>query len=209
MTSNNLISDRQYGSVKGISTSLQLLKVLEEWTQILDRGGGIDCVYCDFQKAFDKVPYRRLMAKIWSYGIRGKLYRWIETFLTKREQNVAVNGQKSSKNLVLSGVPQGSVLGPLLFVIFINDLHAAVENQAWMFADDTKFYQAVNCKEDSESLQNDLYSLEDWSKKWLLPFHPKKAKLLKFGRAKKLERKYYAERGKLLPISSDNTETHS
>ena len=73
MTSNNLISDRQYGFVKGRSTSLQLLKVLEEWTQILDRGGGIDCVHCDFQKAFDKVPYRRLMAKIWSYGIRGKL----------------------------------------------------------------------------------------------------------------------------------------
>ena len=66
MTSNNLISDRQYGFVKRRSTSLQLLKVLEEWTQILDRGGGIDCVYCDFQKAFDKVPYRRLMTKIWS-----------------------------------------------------------------------------------------------------------------------------------------------
>ena len=207
MTSNNLISDRQYGFVKGRSTSLQLLKVLEEWTQILDRGGGIDCIYCDFQKAFDKVPYRRLMAKIWSYGIRGKLYQWIETFLANRKQHVAVNGQKSSKNLVLSGVPQGSVLGPLLFVIFINDLPAAVENEAWMFADDTKIYQEVNCKEDGESLQNDFYRLEDWSKKWLLPFHPKKAKILKFGRAKKLEREYYAERGKLLPTSSDNTET--
>ena len=120
---------------------------------------------------------------------------------------MAVNGQKSSKNLVLSGIPQGSVLGPLLFVIFINDLPAAVENEAWMFADDTKIYQEVNCKEDGESLQNDLYRLEDWSKKWLLLFHPKKAKILKFGRAKKLEREYYAERGKLLPISSDNTET--
>ena len=147
------------------------------------------------------------MAKIWSYGIRRKLYRWIETFLTNRKQHVAVNGQKSSKNLVLRGVPQGSVLGPLLFVIFINDLPAAVENEACMFADDTKIYQEVNCKENGESLQNDLYRLEDWSKKWLLPFHPKKAKFLKFGRAKKLKREYYAERGKLLPISSDNTET--
>ena len=160
MTSNNLISDRQYGFLKGRSTSLQLLKVLEEWTQILDRGRGIDCVYCDFQKAFDKVPHRRLMAKIWSYGIRGKLYRWIETFLTNRKQHVAVNGQKSSKNLVLSGVPQVIVLGPFLFVIFINDLPAAAENEAWMLADDTKIYQEVNCKEDGESLQNDLYRLE-------------------------------------------------
>ena len=91
------------------------------------------------------------------------------------------------------------------------DLHkrptCTVENEAWMFADDTKIYQELNCKEDGESLQNDLYRLEDWSKKWLLPFHPKKAKILKFGGAKKLEREYYPERGKLLPISSDNTET--
>ena len=207
MTSNNLISDRQYGFVKGRSTSLQLLKVLEEWTQILDRGGGIDCVYCDLQIAFDKVSYRKLMAKIRSYGIWRKFYRWIETFLTNRKQHVAVNGQKSSKNLVLSGVSRASVLGPLLFVIFINNLPAAVENDAWMFADDTKMYQEVNCKEDGESLQNDLYRIEDWRKKWLLPFHLKKAKILKFGRAKKLEREYYAEQGKLLPVSSIITDT--
>ena len=127
MTSNNLISDRQYGFVKGRSTSLQLLKVLEEWTQILDRGGGIDCVYCDFQKAFDKVPYRRLMAKIWSYGIRGKLYRWIETSPDKQE---ATCGCQRSKNVQQSSL-EWSPAGKRSRATSFSDLHKRPTCSCW------------------------------------------------------------------------------
>ena len=116
---NDLFSNRQYGFLKGRSTVLQLLRITEEWKSNLDLGQ-IDCVYMDFEKAFDKVPHRCLINKLYSYGINSKIISWITDFLDKRQFRVTVNGKFSTWHDVINGIPQGSILGPLLFIIYIN-----------------------------------------------------------------------------------------
>ncbi len=182
MKRNKLFSNKQFGFIQGRATTLQLLNVLDRWTEIIDKKGSIDVIYMDFQKAFDKVPHHRLVKKIESYGIKGDLLVWIKDFLRYRKQQVVVNGQKSRRMDVTSGIPQGSVLGPLLFVIFINDLPDAIENcETFMFADDTKLFRQVSTKEEALMLQSDLNRLETWSNDWLLKFHPQKCKVMTIG----------------------------
>ena len=123
---NSLLSDKQVGFLVGRSTVLQLLRVIDRWTEILDKGGFIDAIFCDFKKAFDTVPHNRLMDLLSYYGIGDPVFPCISDFLKDRKQHITVNGSKSKVFDVLSGVPQGegSVLGPVIFVIYINSMLA-------------------------------------------------------------------------------------
>jgi hypothetical protein len=181
LVNNNLLASEQHGFVSGRSCSTQLLESLEEWTTIIDDRGSVDTIYFDFQKAFDTVPHERLLKKLKDYGIQGNLLDWIRSFLSNRRQQVVVNGARSTWRPVTSGVPQGSVLGPILFVVYINDLPEMAKSQIKLFADDTKLFRRVNDAEDCEELQEDIDALEEWSRKWLLRFHPDKCKVLRLG----------------------------
>ena len=133
MKKYNMFSNKQFGFISGRSTVLQLLIVLDKWTEILDRGGAVDVAYCDYMKAFDKVSHRRLVHKLKIYRFGEKYIKWIENFLSDRKQRVIVNGSASDWLQVTSGIPQGSVLGPMLVVIFINDITEVVVNDSQVY----------------------------------------------------------------------------
>ena len=171
----------QHGFVKGRSTLTNLLETLESWTRILEEGFGVDVIYLDYRKAFDTVPHLKLLYKLKELGLADLLITWIEQFLLGRQMRVQVNGSYSTWFEVLSGVPQGSVLGPLLFLIFVRDLPDWVKNSIMMFADDTKVWTSIHKLEDQESLQRDLDRLGEWSKTWLLTFNPEKCKVMHIG----------------------------
>ena len=185
MRENNLFSSKQFGFIGGRSTTLQLLHVLDIWSQILDQGGCFDVLYCDFMKAFDKVPHRRLVYKVSKYGIKGDILGWIESFLSHRTQCVVVGDSHSKTMPVTSGIPQGSVLGPLLFVLYINDLADIVAEGTFifLFADDTKAFRHIKTIEDQKILQRDIHSLTKWSDIWLLKFHPDKCVVMQMGKS--------------------------
>jgi len=132
------------------------------WTMAIDDGYAVDAIYLDFKKAFDTVPHRRLLGKLEAYGINNPVLGWIKSFLTDRIQKVSINGAESTLCEVSSGIPQGSVLGPLLFVIYINDLPEVVESEAFLFADDTKIFRTIKSSKDLDMLQADLDALGKW-----------------------------------------------
>ena len=179
---NEVISDVQHGFVQGKSCQTQLLTVIEEWTKWMEERKPFDCLYFDYRKAFDSVPHMRLMRKIESCGITGQVQRWIKSFLQGRRQRVRVGEAVSGWKKVTSGIPQGSVLGPTLFVLFINDLPQVVESRVALFADDTKVFREIQSDEDREKLQQDIDELLIWSKKWQLPFNESKCKVMHYGK---------------------------
>ena len=175
---NNLLSSEQYGFCQGRSCTSQLLVTLDEWMSNLDENIPTDAIFLDFAKAFDTVPHKRLLTKVEGYGVQGKVLKWIESFLTDRMQYVAINGKQSGRVPVSSGVPQGSVLGPTLFIYFINDLPSNTSEKVKVFADDTKNYKEIKSEEDAKKLQESLDLLVEWSEKWLLRFNSSKCKVL-------------------------------
>ena len=145
LTSNNLLTPHQFEFLRGHSCTTQLLHVMDILTKSLDQGVPVDVMYMDLQKAFDTVPHKSLLYKIKYYGIIGNLLRWIAGFLSNRRQCVVLNGSKSSWQDVKSGVPQGSILGPLLFLIYVNDLLRSILKSC---ADDTKLIRSISTSAD-------------------------------------------------------------
>ena len=180
-TDNNIFSETQYGFRYRRGCTLQLLSVLDDWTKAIDSGVPVDSLYLDLQKAFDSVPHKRLILKLEKLGITGSLLCWIKNFLSDRQQRVTLNGFSSDWSDVTSGVPQGSVLGPILFILYVNDLPGVVKSSCKMFADDTKLYKEINGLKDYEDLQDDVYELCRWTTKWLLFFNANKCKVLHIG----------------------------
>ena len=178
MTKNGLFVDEQHGFVPRRNCMTNLLTALEEWTKIIDEGGSLDLIYTDFAKAFDSVPHVRLLLKLNSLGIGGEVLAWIKAFLSNRKQGVVIEGESSPWTTVGSGIPQGSVLGPTLFAVFINDMPSYISSCCKMFADDAKIYRAVSCIEDARTLQMDVDNMVQWSKKWQLSFNVKKCKCI-------------------------------
>jgi hypothetical protein len=184
------LSPHQHGFVEGRSCATQLLDTLDNWTRILDTAGtSIDAIYLDFAKAFDSVPHRKLLDKLECYRIKDMPLKWLTDFLSNRKQRVSVSGEKSEWRNVISGIPQGSVLGPVLFVYFINDMPEAVQGYLRMFADDTKIFSQVNSDDEHKKLQEDLDALHSWSETWQLKFNAGKCAVMHLG-FKNQERKY-------------------
>ena len=183
MQTSGLLHPAQHGFLPRRSCATQLLEVLEEWSSAADDGVPVDVAYLDFRKAFDTVPHKRLLHKLHAYGIRGKLLLWIEAFLTDRRQRIVVQGSSSDWAPVNSGIPQGSVLGPTLFLIYVNDVPNELQGEVKMFADDIKMYRRVPRPSTPLTFQADLRSLEEWSKKWLLHFNVGKCKIMHLGAA--------------------------
>jgi hypothetical protein len=178
MTNNSLYADCQHGFRKHRSCMTQLLEVMEDFTQWIDCGENIDVLYLDFSKAFDTVPHERLIKKMEAYGITGKVLGWTRNFLTERTQRVKVGNQLSGMADVISGIPQGSILGPVLFTIFINDLPTNLNSTCKIFADDTKLY---NTPTNNDAMQTDINVLVEWSDTWNLYFNANKCKVLHIG----------------------------
>ena len=172
---------------------------MNDLTETIDKGGQTDTILLDFSKAFDVVPHQRLIMKLYFYGIRDNTLVWIQNFLHGRTQEVVVEGKKSSVGKVISGMPQGSVLGPTLFLIYINDLGEGIDAKVRLFADDTILYKAIeNIVADSESLQRDLNKLEKWEKEWQMKFNVDKCHHLIVSTKKKTHQSQYTLHGQKL-----------
>ena len=181
---NSLFNTSQYGFIRGRSTTSQLLKMVDDWTSLLEQGGQIDVVYTDLEKAFDKVPHDYLIRKLKAYNLEDKVVGWIRSFLTDRRQRVVVNGAGSEWSGVASGVPQGSVLGPLMFIIYINDLvdYCGQNASILKFADDCKIYKHISNIQDSKDLQMNLSKIVEWFNKNLMKLNVAKCKYVAYGR---------------------------
>lgn len=178
----NLIGDSQHGFRPRKSCLTNLLEFFEYLTKQMDEGEDVDIIYLDFSKAFDKVPHQRLNYKLREIGIRGSVGNWIEEWLRGRKQRVILNGTKSEWREVISGVPQGSVLGPLLFILYLNDLELGTNCRTFKFADDTKIAGKVGNIEGNRQMQRDLDKLLAWAEKWQMEFNSTKCKVLHIGR---------------------------
>jgi hypothetical protein len=179
-----LISKQQHAFIKKHSTITNLLECTHDWEVALHGGHSVDIIYIDCNRAFDSVVHSKLVFKLNQFGISSKLLSWINAFLTDRSQCVVVEHCYSSWMPVLSGVPQGSVLGPVLFILFIDDIGVVCSGTVThkLFADDLKLYSIINTDNDNISLQSTLDRLQQWCDIWQLTINSNKCYSLHLGK---------------------------
>ena len=172
----------QSGFQSGKSTTTQLLELYHQFCKAVDNGKEIRVVFLDIRKAFDKVWHKGLLHKLSLCGISGDLLSWFEDYLSGRRQRVIINGQCSDWAGIHAGVPQGSVLGPLLFLVYINDITSNIRHcNTRLFADDTCLFIEVengNRGDTAKMIDTDLANIDKWADKWLVQFAPEKTKSL-------------------------------
>lgn len=184
LTKHKLISDNQHGFRSGFSTTTQLIEYMNDLTKFLDGTGKqqVDAAYLDFAKAFDTVSHEKLFVKLKSIGINGKLLAWLSSFLVNRTQHVKIGSSMSTSLPVTSGVPQGTVLGPILFSIYVNDIETVlIHSSIKIYADDCKIYLKVSNDLDCVNLENDLKAVALWAKEWQLSLSVPKCNIISFG----------------------------
>ena len=175
---NQIRTRWQHGFRSGHSCETQLILSINYWAKSIDSGLRTGVEIFDFLKTFHLVPHLRLLSKIESYGVRGSTLRWIKSFLTNRRQRVMINGSLSSWEPMTSGVPQETVLGPLLFLLYINDITKDISSEIRLFADDCILYRQIVSNTDSVKLQDDINKLYSWSLIWQMSFNTKKCHIL-------------------------------
>ena len=178
LESNKILTNLNHGFRSGYSCESQLLTTINDFLQEYDKGHQVDVAILDFSKAFDTVPHNKLLHKLKQYGINGNIHTWLTNFLTTRKMRAIVEGETSDETTVDSGVPQGTVLGPLLFLCHINDLPDSVTSSVRLFADDCLLYRTIKKASDHITLQNDLHNLEEWANRWGMKFNAKKCYIL-------------------------------
>ena len=194
----------QHAFRKGHSCETQLTTVRNDWPKLLDNSGQVDTFIFDFEKAFDTAPHELLKSKMFSYGMGGKALKWTDSFLCFRQQRVVVSGVKSDWAPVVSGVPQGNVLGPLLFSLYINDITSDIESGIRLLADDCVCYREIKDDVDTLKLQRDIDRLGCWARKWGMRFQPVKCNMMQLTRKriKKIHASYTLERTDLKNVES-------
>ena len=199
LETNKLLTHLQHGFRKKHSCESQLLITTSDFFSAFDKKTQTDVGVLDFSRAFDTVPHERLISKLAHYGIQGQTNNWIRAFLSKRDMQVVVDGDASKSAPVTSGVPQGTVLGPLLFLIYINDMPDVVSKGTIirLFADDCLVYRLVHSRDDQTILQNDLTRLQQWAEKWGMRFNPGKCQIIHISRTEP-QTKFYELCGEIL-----------
>ena len=195
---HDILTRLQHGFRSRRSCETQLLVTLFDLLSLRDTKVQVDVLVLDFSKAFDTVPHDRLLGKLEHYGISGPILNWINVFLKTREQWVQVGGAFSSPTSVDSGVPQGTVLGPLLFLLHINDLPQVVSSQVRLFADDCLLYRVIRCREDQLALQRDLTTLSKWGDTWGMKFNAAKCNIMRISRSQTPHTQFYSLNNQVL-----------
>ena len=176
---HEVLCDGQHGFRQKQSCESQLITTINDFAKCLNEKGQCDVLLLDFRKAFDKVPHACLFQKPHHYGIHGALLLWLKSFLTNRSQYIILDNQKSHPTPVSSRVPQGTVLAPLLFLLYINDLPSRVRSKVKLYADDVLLYSYIKSESDCHALQEDLDALAQWERIWQMEFNPSKCEFLR------------------------------
>ena len=190
------INNNQFGFLRGRSTATQLLSTFNDWAKSQNLSIPTDVIFLDLAKAFDSVPHEWLLLKLKSNGIDGCLLTWLRHFLVVHKQRVVIRGSCSDWSYVTSGAPQGTILGPLLFLLYINDITECISSTVKLYADDTKIYREINDPIiDCQLLQDDLNNLSDWARKWQLRFNADKCESMRIANScDKSETNYFLEK---------------